>query len=270
MPYTALPDMRMPYDNDGSVVGDMHPTGGVQAWLSGAEKIALNGYDYASISGSGGAIMFFPEQREVTACYIRSHDYYGNKAPYTSFQGSNDTANGLDGTWETATMGGGYPAWVNNYSWREGIKPVSFTGGKRTIRYQGGSPYLEMAHIYGEKVAGQTPDDIIYIDHETSPGVGYQAPEDVGDRPLGTTVTRQFRIKNTSGTKTANTVNIQCNDSDFVISTDNATWVVTINIGSLAAGAESSTMYVRNTTPNPGGLLGPRFARIITTVGSWT
>lgn len=46
--------------------------------------------------------------------------------------------------------------------------------------------------------------------------------------------------------------------------------VATINIASLAAGAESATMYIRNTTPAIGSLLGPRFNRIVATVASWT
>ena len=81
---------------------------------------------------------------------------------------------------------------------------------------------------------------------------------------------RQFRVKNDSATLTANTINLQCNDTDFAISTDGATWVATINIASLAAGAESATMYIRNTTPAAGNLLGPRFARIVALVGSWS
>ena len=139
------------------------------------------------------------------------------------------------------------------------------TGGIGTTPYQFG-----LFHIYGEKAAGETPHDIIFIDHDTTPGVEYAAPEDFGDRPLGTSVVRQFRVKNVSPTLTANSINIQCNDSDFAISTDGVTWVVTINIASLAAGAESATLYMRNTTPAPGNPLGPRFARIVAIVGSWT
>ena len=98
----------------------------------------------------------------------------------------------------------------------------------------------------------------------------FTGPEDFGDQPLGTTVVRQFRVKNVSGSKTANTINIQCNDSDFAISEDGVIWVVTINIASLSAGAESPTLYVRCTTPDPGASLEPRFARIVTTVASYT
>ena len=111
---------------------------------------------------------------------------------------------------------------------------------------------------------------MIYINHDDTPGVEYTACEDFGDQPLGTTVVRQFRLKNTSATKTANTINIQCNDAEAAISTDNVNWVVTINLASLAAGAESPTYYVRYTTPAAGSGLGPRYARIVTLVASYT
>lgn len=281
MPYSALPDMRIPWDNDGTVAGFWNPTQGVRQWVTGTSKAAnLNGYAGALQTGPdggcGGFVWFFPEQREFTAVYAMGREEGGNGAmkAITAVTGSNDSVNVLDGTWETASMAGGYPAWENNYSWRSGIKPVSFTGGKKVVRLYTANSYgclgYYYAHAYGEKVAGQTPDDVIYIDHDTTPGVEFGAAEDFGDRPLATTVVRQFRIKNTSATKTANSLNIQCNDADFVISTDGSTWVVTINIGSLAAGAESGTMYVRNTTPAAGSLIGPRFARIVAIVGSWT
>lgn len=298
MPYTALPDRRMPYDNDGTLfgVGGVNSTsfatcfaGGIASWRSGADLIELNDYDYAALAspinianGGGKAVwLLFPESREVTA-YFTGHD--GQSAGVgadpnryqTAIQGSNDTTSGVDGTWETASLPSGFAyGWPGLDQWRAYIRPISFTGGKRGIRlHQVTQNFADhsviMLHVYGEKVAGQTPDDIIYINHDDTPGVEYTAEEDFGDQPLGTTVVRQFRVKNASATKTANTINIQCNDSDFAISTDNVNWVVTINIASLAAGAESATMYVRCTTPSPGALLGPRFSRIVTTVASYT
>jgi len=285
--YTALPDMRIPYDNDGTAVAFWGNSTGVYRWLTGAELLETQDNDYVLVAsgagqggmgGTAGLIMFFPEQREVTAVYAffdsGNADITNPVQQMDGVAGSNDSGNSLDGTWETASMGGGMPVWANAFGWRADIKPVSFTGPKRTIRvfqtdpYERGGCYI--CHVYGEKAAGQTPNDIIYINHDDTPGVEYAAAEDFGDRPLGTTSVRQFRIKNTSSSLTANTINIQCNDTDFAISTDNSTYVVTINIGSLAPGAESGTMYIRNTTPAPGNPLGPRFARIVTIVGSWT
>jgi hypothetical protein len=284
MPYTALPDRRMPYDNDGTLVG--YATNGliygVQGWADGTQRLEMQDEDWtAAIDNFGNTdwmiFLFFPETREITAfaAYGRNQQTTG-PCFSQSLTGSADSTNGLDGTWETASLPGGssYPA--NAYSWRESIKPISFTGPKRVLRVYfadsdgNDSNQLVYLHVYGEKAAGQTPDDVIFINHDDTPGGEYTACEDFGDQPLATTVVRQFRLKNASSSKTANTINIQCNDTDFAISTDNVNWVVTINLASLAAGAESPTYYVRCTTPAVGGLLGPRFARIVTTVASYT
>lgn len=272
MPYTALPDRRLSYDNDGTVLYQGDEVNGVVSLVSGAVAAEWQDTDYvpAGASNQPTVWLFFPEQREVTGIYANQQ---ADNGTVSTVKGSNDTTNGLDGTWETATLPSGAPPYTNAFSWRESIKPVSFTGAKATVRMTlslGGARVMTIFHLYGEKAAGQTPDDIIFIDHDTTPGAEYTAPEDFGDRPLGTSVTRQFRVKNASATLTANTINLQCNDADFAISTDGTTWVVTIDIASLAAGAESATMWIRNTTPDPGNLLGPRFARIVCTVSSWT
>ncbi len=304
MPYPALPDRRIPYDNDGSIVGVGSSYGdwntyqnqwavvwaqGISSYMSGSDKVELNDSVYnglaspISVANAGRAVWwFFPEMREVTAMVIMTDaptGSYGQGSGAYGVQaiaGSNDSVNGVDGTWEFPSVTGVVMQPRGLDKWRANIAALSLTGGKKVIRiYYGiqntyGTINPIVCHIYGEKVAGQTPDDVIYIDHDTTPGVEYAAPEDFGDQPLGTTVVRQFRLKNTSATKTANSINVQCNDSDFAISTDGTTWVVTINIASLGPGAQSSTMYVRCTTPAPGNLLGPRFARIVTTVASYT
>jgi hypothetical protein len=294
MPYPALPDRRMPYHRDGTRVGyrltsTQAFTEGVQGFATQTQLQQLNDNALADVF-SGDVVLklwlFFPEQREVTACYA---DCIGiglggwNPVPMV-MQGSNDTTNGNDGTWETASFPGGNPARLVNSGtwssidfddWRKSIKPVSFTGPKRVVRtYYGGSApvgledHFATFHLYGEKAAGQTPDDIVFVDDITD--LEFQAPLDFGDRPLGTTVTRVFRLKNASTSKTANNINLQCNDSDFAISSNGTTWVTTLNFSSLAPGAETSNLYVRCTTPGPGAQLGPRFAEMVVTVGSWT
>lgn len=293
MPYTALPDRRIPYDNDGTVIYNRGATGVINFDLgpdtapTGAQAAELNDDDVVDTgnatwhtTGSNlshcSTWFFFPETREVTAY---AAGFAGSTIPTSgtgTIQGSVDTTNGVDGTWETASLTGGVPNYINQLDgWRRTIKAISFTGGKRAIRYAFEHNTVQdinlvLLHLYGEKTAGQTPNDLIFIDHDTTPGVEYQSEEDFGDRPLATSVVRQFRVKNVSPTLTANAVNIQCNDADFAISTDSITWVVTINIASLAPGAQSATMYIRNTTPAVGGPLGPRFARVVAVVGSYT
>lgn len=275
MPYPALPDRRMPYDNDGTLVYFGTLAGGAVRAASGAQTIELQDSDYTEVDNGNVpngtqhvTWLFFPEQREVTGIYyIRGTP---EAVLLAALHGSNDTANGLDGTWETASLPGGVPGRNNDFAWRSDIKPVSFTGPKQNIRAisatvgAGGSGGPRILHVYGEAAAGAMAHDLVFINHDDTPGQPFQAPEDFGDQPLGTTVVRQFRLKNTSATKTATGINIQCNDADFVIAeAAGGPWVVTINLASLGPGAESPTYYVRCTTPAPGAALQPRYARIV-------
>ncbi|HEV8546196.1 MAG TPA: hypothetical protein VGQ64_07865, partial [Candidatus Limnocylindrales bacterium] len=194
MPYPALPDHRIPYDIDGSVVGIRGIAAtqygsaatviaqGIEAYLSGADAIELNDTDYSALSVGLGSDwravwIFFPERREITAAYFGFSSVTvpvpgGTVNGVTILQGSNDSTSGVDGTWETAS----FPAGVGQSAptldgWRAGIKAVSFTGGKKVIRFAWESPFnvttLTMAHLYGEKFAGQTPNDVVFIDPDT-------------------------------------------------------------------------------------------------------
>jgi hypothetical protein len=300
MTYPALPDHRMPYHRDGTRIGygsaqdsvtiDQAFGLGIQGWVGDTDRAELNDADFVS-TGVGmlnGGLnnsqvrtkplwFFFPEQREVTAHCFGAVQNSGTWNGDTRIDGSVDSTNGVDGTWETASFPSGRAEVYHwNYdAWRATIKPVSFTGPKRVVRIAfrqhnglGNGIDVCLVHLYGEKGGGQTPDDILFIDDVTD--LEFQAPLDFGDRPLGTTVTRVFRLKNASTSKTANNINLQCNDSDFAISSDGTTWVATLNFSSLAPGAETSNLYVRCTTPGPGAQLGPRFAEMVVTVGSWT
>lgn len=278
MPYPALPDRRIAYDNDGSQVYHTISGATLVAVESNAALIEWQDEDYI---GAGSSLdngqawrtyLFFPEQREVTGIYGEATERNGPRV-ISSVEGSNDTANGLDGTWETASLPGGAPPAGTSPSdlWRSSIKAVSFTGPKQSVRVNwsattGGTVGQVMVlHLYGEAAGAAMTHDLVYINHDDTPGVAFTVPEDFGDQPLGTTVVRQFRIKNTSATKTATGINIQCNDPDFTIAEAAAgPWVVTINLASLGPGAESPTYYVRCTTPAPGASLGPRFGRIVT------
>jgi hypothetical protein len=281
MAYPALPDHRMAYDNDGTLVYYGRLADGAIATVAGATLLEWQDMDLVNPASPtwggtgtgtdvGGVIwFFFPEQREITGQFV-IYNTFGGLGSSLKFQGSNDTANGLDGTWELASLPGGAAAWANAHSWRSGIKPVSFTGPKKNLRIVAtpnnqNNQFFTVLHLYGEPAAGQMAHDLVYINHDDTPGVAFTAAEDFGDQPLGTTVVRQFRIKNTSATRTATNLNIQLNDAEFVIAENPAgPWVVTINLASLGPGAESPTYYIRLTTPAPGENLDPHAARIIT------
>ncbi len=279
MPYPALPDHRIPYDADGTLVYFGDPLTGATTAASGAQLLELQDDDYVTTGPGGGSgdgstggmtiFFFFPHQSEVTGIYALA-----NFGTIGQPKGSNDTTNGLDGTWETASLPSGAPSPTGSTaavdSWRAGIKPVSFTGPKKNLRVHlatgGGGNTWAICHLYGEVAGGQMTHDLVFLDPDLGAGVAFPAPEDYGDQPLGTTVVRPFRVKNTSATRTAANVNIQCNDADFTIGESaSGPWVATINIASLGPGVESATLYSRCTTPAPGAPLKPRFARIIAT-----
>jgi hypothetical protein len=267
MPYPVVGDHRMPYDIDGTLVYHGSPATGATTQVSGANLVELNNEDQVlAFSGPGSdvrAFWFFPEQREVTGLTARVSG--GTGSTFVSFSGSNDTANGTDGTWEAASLTA--PSGSNVFdTWRALIRAVSFAGPKKNVRitYTGPSGTLSWfyVHLYGEAAAGQMAHDLVFVDPDLSGP--FESVEDFGDQPLGTTVVRPFRVTNTSASRTATNVNIQCNHADFTIATsDSGPWVATINIASLAAGAESATMYTKCTTPAPGASLIPVAARII-------
>jgi hypothetical protein len=281
VPYPALPDRRMPYDIDGTLVYFGTASTGATTAATSGQMVEINNQDFVLVNtvvNDGTATfyswLFFPEQREVTATYCRFRHFFGSQSTESALnalRGSNDTANGMDGTWETASLPGGSPQWPDDFAWRSHIVPVSFAGPKQTVRFEWiGSAtgnrqgQIRILHCYGEAAATAMAHDLVFIDHDDTPGVEFTAPEDFGDQPLGTTVVRQFRVKNTSASKTATNINLQLNDADFAMAESaSGPWVVTIDIASLGPGAESSTLYVRCTTPAPGSALRPRAARII-------
>lgn len=286
MSYTAIAGQRMAYDIDGTEVGirGMNDASvytmfgnGIGSWLGTTDKGNLNKSD-RSLSWNvgdynwGQAIwFFFPEKREITHMAFHWNGYTASPNNKV-IQGSNNSTNGMDGIWETAvcTIPG---ANGNADHWRTNVFAVSFSGPMKVIRvgFQESSPQfgesnLCAVHIYGMKAAGETTDDIIFCDAE---GNEISVLKDWGDRPEGTTAYGIFYLKNVSS-KTANSVNIQLNHADFTISTDQADWKAVIDIASLSAGAISAPIYTKLTLGPPLLTLGPRAARAIITVASFT
>jgi hypothetical protein len=247
MTYSAMPSRFIPYDADGTVVGVMaNRFSAVSSYITGG-LVNLNAQDPqagGTAPAAASLVFFWPESRTLLGFLF----FDDNQNPGSmTWQGSNDTTNGLDGTFETA----------------------STPSGTVTVRTGNTTWYINGLHFYGVKASGQTPDDVIFLDGDTS-FAEYTVDKDFGDRPLGTTVVKQFKIKNTSATKTANNTVVTCNDTDFAISTDGVTYVTTFTIATLGAGVSSATLYIRNTTPAPGAALGPRMVRLSAAVGSYT
>src|SRR5258708_1727895 len=180
MPYSAMLSRLMPINNDGSVVGQENANGPVTSYPSNADVIAwvaaASGGTDGGISANGGVsvlrtTIFFPESRTVLGFIAGfGSDVWGTLA--RALQGSTDTANGSDGTWEAASLPGGYPPNIGNTptTWRTNVAACTFSNAKKTIQfdydYNSGASAnkLRALHIYGVKASGQTPDDIIFLD----------------------------------------------------------------------------------------------------------
>lgn len=290
MSYAEILTHRMAYDIDGTAVAynTQSYAAGATTWLSSTQMGNLN-KDWPVVTVVSPPYtnylflyFFFPERREVSYFYISSN--YNNSTSsetlyLVSLYGSNDTTNGADGTWEAATFPEGKPAVFDPVlsSWRSGLKVVSFPDSYKTLRLQcyGGEwdgnvryTFLNQVHIYGKKAFGQTPDDILFVD---TSGEEIVKLKDWGDTPEGTTQFSTFRLKNASTSKIANNINIQLTDTYMAISfNSDGPWTNVLDIASLSPGTMSQTIYVRNQLPPPLIPLGPRSARVIVTVGSWT
>lgn len=291
--YPAILEHRIPYDIDGSEVGTRFTDGvtvqqsfalGVDSWLASGDKVNLNQVQTAQnwpIGVYAGAErrtfwFFFPEQREITAIgfYFKESSKEMDLGEETVIQGSNDTTNGMDGTWETATWNP-QPIRKDLDYWRSQIAAVSFSTSYKTIRIglQGSdsyhySAYLHTVHLYGQKAASEQPDDIIFCD---TAGNELTALMDWGDRPEGTTLIQAIKVKNASASKIANNVNLQLNHEDFTLSwSADGPWQSVLDIASIGPNSLSSTVYIRNHLLPPLLTLGAKAARIIATVGSWS
>jgi hypothetical protein len=280
MSYSALPGNGIPYHIDGTVVKCYSSDGMVEATLNSTQMGELNDEDYTLVNPANITstyyflTFFFPEERElegVFAVFAAEYNYYGP----LYVKGSNDTTNGFDGTWETASAPGGYnTAEMNQDSWRKNIKAGGFSTAYKTWRLEftngGNGKGMTICHLYGSKGSGETPDDIIFLDAEDS-DAEFAASLDYGDRPAGTSVTHQIKLQNTSATLTANTIDISVTHDNWLLSTSGSgPWSASLEISSLGPGVKSSIIYVKNTTDEPPADLGPQRVPIIVEVTSWT
>lgn len=285
MPYSAIPDRAIPYHLDGSVVKIINTALGVIKSFSLAEMLELNDTDFTDVAfteGDSYCVVFFPELRDITAIYAVVHQSLyvidsDGPHPIDALQGSVDSTNGLDGTWTNATMPNGYPPSTPDLDgWRKNIKAITGFSGVKAIRFK--SPRASLfkgiyvLHLYGKKTAGQTPRDILFLDAENS-DAEFAIPLDFADRPAGTSVIRQIKVKNVDPALTASTLVVEVVDPvDNIRVSDSASgpWVTSKTFTSLAPNTASSIIYVKCETATPPTPLGPMRAPIKATVGAWS
>ena len=297
--YPDQPSRRMAWDDDGTVVyalkdentdGDPGLGGAPPSTLtlveqnSTAKKVLNNDAndEYGDVSiptvreyGSW-VYLFFPEDREIDGYYFNAHASGGTIWSYLSM--SSDTTNGIDGTY--TAIGTQVKATLDvKPDYRNSFQTAAETG-KNSVLVQHGlasglsvqSAGIRAVHVYGTISPGETPDRLVYLDTLAS-DAEFTKPLDYGNIGRGTGSIRTFKVKNNSGSLTANTVQITSEDinggSDmFTFSTDGIADQGTKTLGNIGPGSNVLTyIHLTVTDAYTLDLYEPRCSL---TVASWT
>lgn len=294
--YPDIPGTRFALDQDGSVVKWRNFTTG-SSWTDVTSSVAeIQKVNTANLIALGTdntqATVYqmsiaFPEARSVNGLYFHAGYASGGWAANSpTWESSTDTTDGTDGTWSTFTVT--FSNYANHNEINDSSKPyyrsdiatVSLTNIKGIrLRWNGAvngnSEYrVFVLHIYGSRPIASV--NRLAFWHPTSDNALTAAYLDFGDIAQGSVVTRQLRVKNLSGTQTANNITLAVSDllpeytgTGLQVSTDNVTYQSSVNIGNLASGAISSTLYVRRTVPGAETTT-QRHARLLANAASWS
>lgn len=217
------------------------------------EALSIGGY--TNNGRWGTMVVVFPELRDIDGYFITMS---GAGAQGYELQTSEDTTNGVDGTWVTRTNNWAwsgttspyYRTSINAFDWSN-VRGLRFNYGKNNSYYDATQVRFHVVHIYGSIVAGQNPNRLRFWD----PNSDIEAAPyhfDFGDIPQGGSSTKIFRVKNNSSTLTANDIIVSRYVPSFAemtaglqLSVDGTTWFDSIDIGDLGPGAVSPQLRVR-------------------------
>jgi len=292
MPYPTLPGRRFEYDIGGGSVYYGNDINDITTILSPELMNRLNSENNSAtvLYGETGNTMtvktvwvFLPEKYVVAGLgMVHSLTRYSTPDGAVTVAGSPDSTNGLDGTWIDAVLpNGAIPAvMMDDDVWRDSIQPCTFSEPVKVIRVRyrangssGSISYLRLyaLHVYGVKAEGELPDDILFLDDDTSGDPEFIRDMDWADRQEGTTIMKRVKLFNSSTTKIAHNLSISLIDTDLLFSMDEGmTWITGATITSLAPQGTSTSIIVKNTIPPPTQLLGPRAPRFEVSIGSWS
>lgn len=278
--YADVPGHRFAYDIDGSsclMSSNGAPYTGIDASVLNDEATdVITVFAYRE-QGDKTIAIAFPEPRDLAGFFV--WETAGGISTY-QYMTSTDTTDGSNGTWSTAagfsTRSAVYPQSRNAITTATavGIRGIRFrfaTGGDWQQCSIGG------IHLYGLTAPNQSTDRLEFW-HPTLDQQIDKAAFDFGDIAQGEVLTKQFRIKNLSATKTAGTVAISANNAaggetllanGLTFSSDGSTFTSTLNIASIAPGSMTPVLYIRRTVAvtDPSSV---RFARVIASPGTFT
>ncbi len=276
--YPDVPGYRFAYDLDGTTVINYNTSEGTQETLTSGSLTVLNNDDFDTFNYPGYRsqilVFFFPEPRTLKGMMLNGGTNFNN------VQWSNDTTDGIDGTWTTIS-GIGRINSVSSESLRNNISIISpDLTNVSSIRFSwttdvGDGAKIKNIHLYGLIANTESPDRLRIVDTSDN---DISAQMDFGNMPQRSSATRQFKVTNNSSSKTANSVTVSLSPNrvaspalvgQFEVSTDNIAFANAVNIGSLAPGVSSGTMYLRMKVAS-NAQLSAWSARIIAHAASWS
>lgn len=288
--YANVPGRRVAWDDDGTVgvyfiggAADVTAPGGPWTAIPAATAENLNSEENADFLGVGTsntsqnwACLIFPELRDLKGFFsrVRAATSGGHRVDTSA-----DTTNGLDGTWtnrSTADTGWTGIGALDDY--RDSIASLSVSGIRSVrFKFQGANVaeqwFWRNLHVYASIASGQTPDRLLWIDDTT--GLEFVLDKDYGDIPRGSARDIIIKLKNNSGSLTANTIAGAREDlylgsaAWYTYSIGGGAYGSTFSITSLAAGATSSAITLRQDVADA-ATLSVHAARAYVTVASWT
>jgi hypothetical protein len=295
--YADIPGTLFALDQDGSVVKWRNYTLAT-SWTditgSIAEALKVNTANFINLLSPGNAqseyvqvSVAFPEARDVNGIYTHLGVADGGQTGINyAWDYSMDTSDGTDGTWTPFTVT--YSSLgqhdqssdVSKPYYRSDIASVALTNVKGLrVRYNCTYPWSMTYRMYVFHIYGNRPiigvDRLSFWNPSSDQALG-AAYLDFGDIAQGSSVTRQFRIKNLSSTLTANGITVDVSDiqpeysgTGIQLSTDNTTFQSSITIGNLAPGAISAILYVRRSVP-VSETPSQRNARLLANATTWS
>lgn len=293
--YPDIPGSRFALDQDGSVMSWRNYSI-ASAWTNVTGSIAQSQKptvaDYIQLGASTvhysiymQIAVGFPEPRTVNGLYLHTgYDNGGIGTGNFTWEYSTDTTDGTDGTWTSVAVTFAYMAQHSSSAgtsypyYRSDIGLVSLNNvtGIR-VRWSGTGGYDYLSRLYVLHIYGQRPssgiNSLCFWDPSADQAVDH-AYLDFGDAAQGEILTRQLRVKNLSGSLTANNITLSVNDllgqfnPGLELSTDGTSYTPSINIGNLASGSVSGNFYIRRTVPAAASTT-QRSASLIANAASW-
>lgn len=277
--YADVPGHRFAYDTDGSVSlmsSNGSPYTAIDASVLNDEATdALTVFSYRE-QGNKTIAFGFPEPRDLAGFFVWATVTGISTYRYST---STDTTDGSNGTWSTEAS---FSPQTAVYPQSRNAITTAAAAGITGIRFRfaTGGDYQQLSlgaiHLYGLTAPNLSTDRLEFWDPTLDQQID-KAAFDFGDIAQGEVATKQFRIKNLSATKTADTVTISANNSaggetllasGLTFSSDGTSFAASLNIASIAPGATTPVLYVRRTVgaTDPASI---RFARVVASPGSF-